>query len=267
MPANPIRSMRIPGEPPSQHAPLLPTVVFASYKGGVWKTCLSVAVAERLAMTGLRVLFVTTDKQEDARSRMGIPPEAPPIARRECGPGTITVLSARQSQAIELLYRQGPVRLGVGPHDIAVVDTPPEEHGGHLPGVLLIAITDGTDAARNLLTMLQGTPSNTDITLVKVWQTPPAVWAHDAHTIQRVVGRYMGFLEDPLPQSDAIKEAHDQGASIWTLRRSGTTMDVLNGVESLAHMAWQRMGMDQPWPAMPSPKATKVYVRGWDPDA
>ena len=58
------------------------------------------------------------------------------------------------------------MRLGIGPHDIAIVDTPPEEHGGHLPGVLLIAITDGTDAARNLLTMLQGTPDNTDIMLV-----------------------------------------------------------------------------------------------------
>ena len=49
MPANPIRSMRVPGELPPRHVPQLPTVVFGSYKGGVWKTCLSVAVAERLA--------------------------------------------------------------------------------------------------------------------------------------------------------------------------------------------------------------------------
>ncbi len=220
MSANPIRSMRVPGEPPPRHVPQLPTVVFGSYKGGVWKTCLSVAVAERLAMAGLRVLFVTTDRQEDARFRLGISPDSPQIARRDYGPGQVTVLGARQSQAIELLYRQGPVRLGIGPHDIAIVDTPPEEHGGHLPGVLLVAITDGTDAARNLLTMLQGTPDNTDIMLVRVWRAPKEVWARDAHTIESVARRQMDFLEDPLPKSDAIKDAHDSGESIWSLRRT-----------------------------------------------
>ena len=79
MPANPIRSMRVPGEPPPRHVPQPPTVVFGSYKGGVWKTCLSVAVAERLAMAGLRVLFVTTDRQEDARFRLGVSPTLPKL--------------------------------------------------------------------------------------------------------------------------------------------------------------------------------------------
>lgn len=267
MPANPIRSIRVPGEPPSRLVPQLPTVVFASYKGGVWKTCLSVAVAERLAMAGLRVLFLTTDRQEDARYRLGIQPDAPPIARREYGSGLITVLGARQSQAIELLYRQGPVRLGVGAHDIAIVDTPPEEHGGHLPGVLLIAITDGTDAARNLLTMLQGTPDNTDIMLVKVWKSSPDVWARDAQTIQRVAGRHMDYLEDPLPKSDAIKDAHDNGVSIWGVRRTGAALAVLNGVEALAYTAWRRLGLAQQWPETPSSNMAKQFVRGWDPDA
>ena len=267
MPANPIRSMRVPGELPPRHVPQLPTVVFGSYKGGVWKTCLSVAVAERLAMAGLRVLFVTTDRQEDARFRLGVSPDSPQIARREYGPGLVTVLGARQSQAIELLYRQGPVRLGVGPHAIAIADKPPAAHGGHLPGVLLVEITDGTDAARNLLTMLQGTPDNTDIMLVRVWRAPKEVWARDAHTIESVARRQMDFLEDPLPKSDAIKDAHDSGESIWSLRRTGPTLEVLNGVESLAYSAWRRLGSGQPWPEMPSPKTAKLYVRGWDPDA
>ena len=118
----PIRSARcaFPGELPPRHVPQLPTVVFGSYKVG-WKTCLSVAVAERLAMAGLRVLFVTTDRQEDARFRLGVSPDSPQIARRDYGPGLITVLGARQSQAIELLYRQGPRAAASGLRDIAII--------------------------------------------------------------------------------------------------------------------------------------------------
>ena len=86
MPANPIRSMRVPGELPPRHVPQLPTVVFGSYKGGVWKTCLSVAVAERLAMAGLRVLFVTTDGKRTRVSVSVSHPTLPKLRVETTGP-------------------------------------------------------------------------------------------------------------------------------------------------------------------------------------
>jgi hypothetical protein len=55
---------------------------------------------------------------------------------------------------------------------IAFVVTP-EVQGGSLPGVLLITPVDGTDAARNLLTMPSRTPGNTNIRLVHVGPQGP----------------------------------------------------------------------------------------------
>ena len=62
MAATPIRTQRLPGEPPGRYTPVLPTVVFASFKGGVWKTSLAVATAERLAWAGLRVLLMAAKR-------------------------------------------------------------------------------------------------------------------------------------------------------------------------------------------------------------
>ena len=64
-----VRSSRVSQDPPGLYAPLLPTVVVASYKGGAGKTALAVPIAERLAFAGLRVLLLTCDTQEDARFR------------------------------------------------------------------------------------------------------------------------------------------------------------------------------------------------------
>ena len=266
MPANPIRTQRLPGEPPGRHTPVLPTVVFASFKGGVWKTSLAVATAERLAWAGLRVLLVTSDRQEDARSRLGILPSEAMIARREYGSGSVTVLAARQNQAIELLYTKGPTRLGIGTYDIAVVDTPPEEYGGSLPGVCLVAITDGTDAARNMLTMLKGTPDNTDIILVRVQQITVKEWAQEVAVMQRLAQRSMGYLDEPLPRVDAVKAACDRGRSVWSLPRRKTVLEFLSGIDTLAQTAWQRLGQHQPWPPMPPPGSTPLYVPGWSVD-
>ena len=171
------------GDPTDIATPLLPTVVVASYKGGVWKTTLAVALAERLAWAGLRVLLVTCDDQEDARSRLGVTASDPQVARRERGEGSITVLGARDNKAIDLLYRRGPEKLGLGTYDLAVVDTPPQIKGGTLPGVLLIATVDGTDAARNLVSMLKQTPPSSRIVLVKVKRDDPDAWKQNADAI------------------------------------------------------------------------------------
>ncbi|MSQ02782.1 MAG: hypothetical protein EXR71_12975, partial [Myxococcales bacterium] len=47
--------------------PQLQTTVVSSWKGGVWKTCLSASMAERLAFAGLDILYLVTDDQLDAR--------------------------------------------------------------------------------------------------------------------------------------------------------------------------------------------------------
>jgi len=46
MPATPISSVRLPPDPPSRLTQLIPTIVVVSYKGGVGKTALTVAIAE-----------------------------------------------------------------------------------------------------------------------------------------------------------------------------------------------------------------------------
>ncbi len=267
MPVNPIRTRRLQEEPPARSTPLLPTMVFASFKGGVWKTSLAVATAERLAWAGLQVLFITSDRQEDARSRFGIMPSEPMIARREYDHGSVTVLAARQDQAIELLYNKGPARLGIGTYDIAIVDTPPEEYGGSLPGVFLVAITDGTDASRNLLTTLKNTPENTEIMLMRVHRIPVDEWAQEVEVLERLTKRSLNFLDESLPRADAVKEACDKGRSVWSIPRRKPAIDFLNGVDTLAHHAWHRIGRPEQWPPMPPPGSTPLYVPGWSRDA
>lgn len=265
MPATPIRSSRLAQDPLPRYTPLIPTVVVASYKGGVGKTSLTVAIAERLAWAGLRVLLLTCDSQEDARHRLGVLPSEPLIARRAYGKGgTVTVVGIRGSKAVDLLYRTGPDKLGHGGFDVAVVDTPPEVKGGSLPGVLLITPVDGTDAARNLLTMLQGTPANTDIVLLRIGNEDAEDWVQNAETIEQVLGRGLVYLEEPLPKSRRVKMAHDGGLSVWILPRTGQTLEFLSGVDLLARMAWERMNPRQSWPPMPPASASVPYVPGWD---
>ena len=210
MPA-PLRTHRIPDETPTLPQPLLPTIVVSSFKGGVWKTSIAVALAERLAFAGLRVLLVTTDQQEDARHRLGIKGADGLLPRVERGKGMITVLGAQGSKATDLLYRSGPEKLKVGAFDLAVVDTPPLEIGGHLPGVLLIVTMDGADAARNATLMLQKTPKNTEIVLIKVQRMDNEEWKNDVDTIATVVGRSdILFLKESLPKAEPIARAHNQ---------------------------------------------------------
>lgn len=260
----PLRSSTpLAADAPLTMVPLLPTLVVGSYKGGVWKTSLAVAAAERLAWAGIKALLITSDTQEDARSRLGLKASDPQIARLERGKGTLTVLGARDSVAIDLLYRSGPERLGLGHVDVAVVDTPPTLQGGRLPGVLLVTPIDGTDAARNLVSMLQGTPSNSDIILAKIHRMDPAQWAQDALAIEQASGRSLQFLSKPLPRAAPVERAHNEGRSVWTLPRRGCTWEFLDAVDTLASSLWARALPKQPWPAMPPLKAT-AYVPGWD---
>jgi cellulose biosynthesis protein BcsQ len=262
-----VRSSRLSHDPPGLFSPLLPTVVVASYKGGVGKTALAVPIAERLAFAGLRVLLMTCDTQEDARFRLGVTRADGAIATRQYGPGTLTVTGIRGEKATDVLYRKGPDRMGLGSFDVAVLDTPPEVKGGSLPGVLLVATLDGADAARNLVTMLQKTPANSDVILARMGGEDPEEWQQNVAVLEEILGRSLDFFPEPLSRSKRIKEAHDKGKSIWTLPRGGRkTMTFLNAVETFAQMAWQRARPHHPWPAPPSPAVGVLYISEWDSD-
>ena len=144
-----------------------------------------------------------------------------------------------------------------------IVDTPPEVQGGSLPGVLLLTPVDGTDAARNLLTMLARTPDNTDIMLIRLGREDRDDWVQNAVALERALGRDLQYLDDPLPKSKRIKQAHDAGRSVWTLPRSGVTLDFLCGVDTLAQMAWARLSPQRAWPAMPSGYVSVIYLSVW----
>jgi len=265
MPANPIRPNRLPAGTPQRLNPLLPTIVVASYKGGVWKTSISVAIAERLAWAGSRVLLLTSDSQEDARARLGVS-GGPPIGTVGYGHGLIKVLGLRGQHAASLMYREGTDRLQQGIFDLVVVDTPPTLIGGRLPGVLLVAPIGGIDAARNLGVMLTETPANTDIVLVKIRRSDPDEWAAAANGIMATVGRQMDYLTEPLPSVKLVAQAHNNAQSVWTLPREGATLQFLNGIDTLAQMASERLPRRQPWTPLPPPEAAIPYIRGWDYD-
>jgi hypothetical protein len=247
--------------------PRLPTTVVSSWKGGVWKTCISASLAERLAFAGLDVLYLVTDDQLDARRRLGISESHPDVARVQRGPGSITVVGLAGAHAVEVLYRSGPGRFGR--FHVAVVDTPPVKKGGCLPGVLLIAPTDGDDASANLIRMLRATPANTEIVLVRIDAVPKREWAQDAATIEDASNHTgaLSFLSDPLPRTDEVREALNRGQSVWTLARRGRTREFLQGIESLAGVAWKHIRPGTTLPPLTATAASALHIRGWDDDA
>ena len=80
--------------------------------GGVWKTCISASLAERLAFAGLDVLYLVTDDPLDARRRLGISESDPDVARVQRGPGSITVVGLAGVHAVDVLYRSGRAASG-----------------------------------------------------------------------------------------------------------------------------------------------------------
>ncbi len=266
-PARAIETLPIPPEAASDTAlPRLPTTVVSSWKGGVWKTCISASIAERLAFAGLDILYLVTDDQLDARRRLGISESDPDAARVVRGAGSITVVGLAGAHAVDVLYRSGPGRFGK--FDGIIVDTPPVKKGGCLPGVLLIAPTDGDDASANLIRMLRATPANTDVLLVRIDAVPSKEWARDAATIHDASNHAGGsYLPGPLPRTDEVREALNGGRSVWTLPRRGPTRDFLVGIESLAGAAWGRIRPDTTLPPLAAAAASAVHIPGWDGDA
>lgn len=263
MPPRKVQVPLLPTEPRILRAPLLPTIVVSCFKGGVYKTTIALGMAERLAWAGLRVLLLTCDPQEDARHRMRKGATGQ-IIRESYGPGSVTLVSAKGSISIEIVFRKGPDRLGMGAFDIAIMDTPPMEEGGSLPGVFLVVPIDWEDAVRNAITMLQKTPPNTQITLVRVSDDDRDLWDEDVRTIFEVMEREVGFLETPLPADDAVKWAHKEGRSVWTLERRGKTRVFLSALEALTRLAWEHYFPGRSWSMMPVLAEQSLFFEGWD---
>lgn len=241
--------------------PLLPTIVFGIHKGGAWKTALAIAVAERLAFAGCRVLLITADDQLDARFRLGIRGAVPEVARVARGPGSITVIGAAGPRAIDILYRSRPKDLGA--FDVAVVDTPPTSKGGCMQGVMWVAPVDCADAARNLVNQMELTPANTSLILVGADNKDADAWQRRVSAIEEASGKEVDFYPHPLPPVPAIKAAHEESRSVWTLPRQGGVRPFLDCTETLARLMWMRFHPDdEPLPKMAS--APTVYIPGWD---
>jgi hypothetical protein len=250
---------------PASLAPRLPTVVLGTFKGGCLKTAFAVAVAERLAWADLQVLLLTSDAQHDARFRLGVSPSDPQIARVVRGNGSITVRGVRPSKAVDLLY--GPGRGALGEFQVVVVDTAPVEAAGALPGVLLVAPIDGTDAARNLISMLRGTPKSSEVILVKYHHLDKKSWKKVVEAIAKASGvKDLRYVSDPVPPARPIRDAHDDGVSVWDLPRRGNTGLFLGAVETISSHAWQRVFSETALPNMPRRQASDAYVQGWSDD-
>lgn len=262
MNVQPLPSRRLPDDAAPAAVPKVPTVVVTAWKGGVWKSSLAVALAERLAFAGLRVALLVTDSQQDARARLGIGPADPDPIRVQRGDGSMVCAGLAGPQAADALYRH-PERLGAV--DLAVVDTAPSRHGTRLPGTLMIVPVADADSARNNVAALLDAPANCRIVLVRTGGAgSSAAWAGEAGIIADALGRHVQYAPAPLPPSSAVAEAHAAGRSVWCLPRRGRTKTYLEGIEVLAEVAWRHARKSDPLPPPPPFAAAEAFIAGWD---
>ena len=254
MPRVSVQSSDLAQRDPSSFRPVLPTLVFASYKGGVWKTSFAVAAAERLAFSGAHVLLVTCDPQLDACARLGLQ-RSKVYQRVSRGPGSVTVVGV--DSPTSLVYGGQ----ADGKYQMIVVDMPPVVHGGNLPGVYMVTPLDGPDAEANVLFMLKGTPSTTEVLLVRVGGGPSEQWEDTASSIEELSGRSVDWLSDPIPHSVPLKRALDNGESVWTVSRSGPALKFLAAVDTACKTFWSRATNK---PFAPVPDVSDVRLEGWD---
>ena len=89
----------------------------------------------------------------------------------------------------------------------------------------------------------------------------------DADAISTAAKRDVTWLKPTLPLATPIRDAHDEGRSVWALPRRGCTLECLNGFDILANHIWTTsLGRKSTWPPMPSLAKTSIYVPGWDQD-
>jgi len=242
--------------------PKVATVVVTAWKGGTWKTSLAVALAERLALAGLRVGLLATDAQQDARARLGVQPSDPEVVRVQRGEGVVVAVGLSGPQAADVLYRN-PARLGS--LDLVVVDTAPSRRGMRLPGTLVVVPVFDADSARNNVAALLAAPANCRIVLVKTGSKLSAsAWRREVDVIAEAVDRPMQYVPRTLRAHSSIAEAHAEGRSVWTLARRGAVESYLEGVEVLAEAAWRHAGGAGSIPEPPRSGSGEAFIPGWD---
>lgn len=238
--------------------PRLPTVVAGNFKGGVQKTSIAAALAERFALAGLPVLALMTDKQRCLRRRLGVPEaNMSVVVRVHRGTGSITVMGVEPSSVGSLLYSDAADFTEFrAPYRVIVVDMPPIEEAGALPGVELIVPIDGTDGKAGFLKLLRSTPANTNVLLLKVarGRDGDPTWKKDAKKLEDEAGRSLDWWPDPLPNVEAVKKAHDADPvrSIWELDRSGGVREITRAIDWIAGHFWKSWELGEEMPPLPS---------------
>ena len=258
-------------DPAGQAAlPALPTWIVTSFKGGTAKTSIAVAVAERLAHAGLRVLLTSTDPQADcfSRLRLSCPTRDHPVRRvvMEASTGFIDCHTRTTEELLHLVYAE-TLR---GQYDVLLVDTPAEERLGRLPGVRYVVPVDGYDGLRNAGVLLRGIPPTSTATLIRFGASD--TWERDmekfyAYRTEAGLSREnVYFYGEPIRRTKAVADAHQRGDSVWSLRRRPALEPLLAVTSGIAWEVWSEVHPDEDFPPPPPAAQGQLVpvVEGWD---
>lgn len=240
--------------------PLLPTLVCGSYKGGVGKTTMAVAIAERAYDVGLRVLLVAVDPQMDAARRFGLRPSPGSVtAVSNDGRGHLHILTDKSDRLVDILYRVRDHTVG---YDCVVVDTPVERRFGDLPGVQLWVPIDGADALRNAVGYLKSVPPSTMVTAYPSRRGKLA----DVEELERFVPRVV-VAELEVQDCDRVERAHRDHKSVWSISpRRGRVTSLLGVADAAARDLWSSVPKSgrPPWSEASSASEEGYFFKGWD---
>ena len=239
---------------------VLPTIVVGGFKGGTIKTSTAVALAERFAWGGMKILLITTDDQLDTRRRLGLSPSGPaPSVQR--GRGTVTVRGMTPDGLVTKLY-------GAefdGDYSIVIVDTPATVKGGTFPHTFLVAPVSNRDSINNLPRLLKRSRKSVTAVVFRFVETNRRMsadeWEGEVRAMYAAAGRPFTYLEAPVHRSDPVSDAHATGVSVWGIDRRDNAREYLNTVNELAEIFWASVS-DAPLPPMPRRRASSVYVEG-----
>lgn len=240
--------------------PLVPTLVCGSYKGGVGKTTMSVAIAERAYDVGLKVLLVAVDPQMDAARRLGVKPSPGKISVvSDEGRGCLHLLTEGSNHLVNILYRDARY---TADYDCVVVDTPVERRFGDLPGVQLWVPIDGADALRNAVAYLKSVPASTVVTAYPSRRGKLS----DMEQLERILPHVV-VVDMEVQDCDRVERAHRDHKSVWSISpRRGRVTSLLSVADAAARDLWAsvpRSGRPS-WSEPSSASEEGYFFKGWD---
>ncbi|MBU0607835.1 MAG: AAA family ATPase [Armatimonadetes bacterium] len=238
-----------------------PTIVVGGFKGGTIKTSTAVAIAERFAWVGVKILLITTDDQLDARRRLGVPPSSAVSATVRRGRGTITVRGMTPDSLVSKLYGEG---FGED-YAIVIIDTPATVKGGTFPHSFLIAPVSNRDSINNLPRLLKRSRRSVNPVVFRFVEKRRRMsaddWADEVGVMHEAAGRDFTYIENPVHRSDPISDAHDAQGSVWDIPRRDNALEYLDTINELAEMFWETIS-SQALPPMPRRQSSSVFVEG-----